>query len=256
MMNASRRVATALGAYLLWTGATWWLEGRIGTLLRPEAGGDRAAYALIANLLIGIGGVALLLRRRHTPDGLDAARSGLGTPRRAAIAVAAGLAAGLAAYLLQGGALRSPMVLANAFAQVLVVSAAEVMVCWALLARAVEYALAPRGEAVALAGATLAASVAFGAYHFAHSPPFDTWGMVALLSAVGVATSAFFLASRDVAGTIVFHNFLGVFGVVRSLEASGQLSALQAPQPALFAMALAAVAAVAATYWWVRRRGS
>lgn len=43
--------------------------------------------------------------------------------------------------------------------------------------------------------------------------------------------------------TIVFHNFLAVFGVVRTLEASGELSAFTNLQPPLLAMAMIAVAA-------------
>ena len=42
-----------LGLYAAWAAATWVLEGRIRTLLRPEAAFDRALYALVANLLIG-----------------------------------------------------------------------------------------------------------------------------------------------------------------------------------------------------------
>ena len=37
------------------------------------------------------------------------------------------------------------------------------------------------------------------------------------------AASAHFFLSRDIYATIVFHNFLGVFGVVQALAASGRL---------------------------------
>jgi len=53
---------------------------------------------------------------------------------------------------------------------------------------------------LAVIAAAIAASVAFGLYHFAHSPPFDTWRMVGLLTVVGFATGAFFFVSRDVRG--------------------------------------------------------
>ena len=41
---------------------TWALEGRIGTLRRPDAAADRAIYALTANILIGIVLGVVLLR--------------------------------------------------------------------------------------------------------------------------------------------------------------------------------------------------
>ena len=89
------------------------------------------------------------------------------------------------------------------------------VVCWALIGAVTEAFLSARGRAVALVGSAVAASVLFGLYHYAHSAPFNTLPMVALLTAVGLVTSAFFLVSRDIYATAVFHNFLGVFGVVR-----------------------------------------
>ena len=87
--------------------------------------------------------------------------------------------------------------------------------------------------------AALAASVLFGLYHFAHSSPFSTIPMVALLTGVGFVTSAFFFLSRDIYATIVLHNFLGVFGVVQALAASGRLETLNSLQPTLIGMAAA-----------------
>jgi hypothetical protein len=170
------------------------------------------------------------------------------------LAVAFGL--GLAFYLLQGAASLEPLVLLNAFSQVLVVSAAEVMVCWAVVGATVKALLEPRGRAVSVVGAALAASVLFGLYHFAHSAPFNTPGMVALLSFVGLVTSAFFFIARDIYATIIFHNFLGVFGVVQALGASGQLGAFAALQPPLLIMAAATVAVLALADWMMLRRGT
>ena len=61
--------------------------------------------------------------------------------------------------------------------------------------------------------------------------------MVALLTGVGFVTSAFFFLSRDIYATIVLHNFLGVFGVVQALAASGRLETLNSLQPTLIGMA-------------------
>ena len=64
-------------------------------------------------------------------------------------------------------------------------------------------------------------------------------GTLALLTGVGFVTSAYFFLSRDIYATIVFHNFLGVFGVVQALAASGRLETLNSLQPTLIGMAAA-----------------
>ncbi len=77
------------------------------------------------------------------------------------------------------------------------------------------------GQFVAKIAAGICVSMVFGLYHFAHSPPFNTIGMVALLALIGLGTSLFFFVSRDVYATIVFHNFLGAFGVILALKTAG-----------------------------------
>jgi hypothetical protein len=107
---------------------------------------------------------------------------------------------------------------------------------------------------LAVATAAIMAAVLFGIYHFAHSPPFNTWSMVALLTAVGLVTSVFYFVSRDIYATIVFHNFLGVFGVVQALQTAGRLDAFRTPQLPLLGLAIAAVAVlVAMDFLWLRR---
>ncbi|HVL57905.1 MAG TPA: hypothetical protein VM491_15530 [Burkholderiaceae bacterium] len=76
----------------------------------------------------------------------------------------------------------NPVVIINAFSQVFVVSAAEVVVCWAVVGVATEASLSSRSRTFALVGAAIVASVLFGLYHYAHSAPFNTFPMVALLS--------------------------------------------------------------------------
>jgi hypothetical protein len=124
---------------------------------------------------------------------------------------------------------------------VLAVSAAEVIVCWAVVGTVFEAAFRNLGRIVAVAFAAVIASVLFGAHHFAHSPPFNTVGMVAFLSVVGLVTSLFFFVSRDVYGTIVFHNFMGVLGVANALAAKGKLQAMAELQPWLLATAATTV---------------
>ncbi|MFZ1104806.1 MAG: hypothetical protein WAN86_18480 [Hyphomicrobiaceae bacterium] len=246
MTDAKKAVGTALALFIVWTAATWFFEGRIETFLRPEAATDRLLYALVANLGIGIVGAIVVLRFILNWHYLRREAAGFGSPARTAIAVTAGLVLGLAFYALSGGPTSDPIVLTNAFAQVLVVSAAEVIVCWAVVGTVFEAAFRDLGRIIAVGLAAVIASVLFGAYHFAHSPPFNTIGMVAFLSVIGLVTSLFFFVSRDVYGTIVFHNFMGAFGVVNALAAKGQLQAMTELQPWLLATAAMAALVLAA----------
>lgn len=253
MKHRAGLLGGALIFFVAWTGATWFFEGRIETLLRPEATGDRIAYAYVVNLLFGIAGGIAFLRYWKRRGELDTAQSGFGAGRRTAMAVIAGLIAGLAAYLLQGAPSLNPVVVLNAFSQVFVVSAAEVVVCWALVGAATEALTRRAGRKMSIALAAVVASVLFGTYHFAHSSPFNTMQMVLLLSAVGLFTSAFFFVSRDIAGTIVFHNFLGTFGVVQALAAANALSSLEHLQPPLIVTAVITAGFLALGYAVLRR---
>jgi hypothetical protein len=248
MRHQTGLLGGAIAFYIVWTGATWFFEGRIETLLRPEATGDRIAYAYVVNLLLGIGGGVALLRHWMLRGELDPAQSGFGAGRHAAAGITAGLILGLAAYMLQGAPSLSPAVIVNAFSQVFVVSAAEVIVCWALVGAATQALMRRAGRTISIGLAAILASVLFGIYHFAHSAPFNTAQMVLLLSVVGLVTSAFFFVSRDVAGTIVFHNFLGTFGVVQALSAANALSTLERQQLPLIVTALIAAGFLAAGY--------
>jgi hypothetical protein len=249
-------LVVALVLFATWTLATWVLEGRIDTLLRPEAVVDRAIYAIVANVLIGIAGAMAVLGMLIRRGWLTRQAAGFGrlAPSPVRLTLAFGL--GLALYMVQCAPSLDPVVLLNAFCQVLVVSAAEVIVCWAVVGATVRALLEPRGRAASIVGAALAASALFGLYHFAHSAPFNTPGMVALLSLVGLLTSAVFFIARDVYATIIFHNFLGMFGVVQALAESGQLGAFADLQPPLLIMAAAAVATLVLADWMMLRRGS
>ena len=246
-------VLAALCLFALWTGATWVLEGRIETFLRPEAVLDRLVYTGIANLLIGILGAALVLRYALRAGGAAPALTGLGPRAPSALWVPLGFAAGLALYFVQGAPSTDPVVILNAYAQVLVVSAAEVMVCWAVVAGLLASAVGGPGWR-ALPVAAVAASLMFGLYHFAHSPPFNTAFMVGFLSLVGLVTSSVFFLTRDVYATLAFHNFLGVFGVVRALAEGGQIESFRTPQAPLIVTALVALGLlVAADRLLIRR---
>ena len=238
-------IVIALLLFAIWTAATWYLEGRIDTLLRPDAVVDRIVYAIVGNLLFGIVG-AILVVRWLSDAGLTREDAGFGSTKRSLLSVIIGAIVGLGLYVGQGAPTLDPMIVLNAYAQVFVVSAAEVLVCWAVVGATIAASVQNRGRVTAGVVGAAVASILFGLYHYAHSAPFNTFGMVALLSVVGLMTSLFFFVSRDVYGTIVFHNFLGTFGVAQALKASGKLDTLTTLQVPLIVTALVTVAVLVA----------
>jgi hypothetical protein len=254
MTNRAKAIAAALILFVVWTAATWLLEGRIDTLLRPDAVVDRLLYAVVANLIVGIVGTIFVLRLVFGWSVGNPQDSGFGGWTRTILSVIVGLVLGLGFYVVSGGPTSDPIIIANAFAQVLVVSAAEILVCWAVVAAVFEAALGDSNRWVAIVAGAVVGSVLFGLYHFAHSAPFNTWGMVAFLSVIGLITSAFFFVSRDVCGTIVFHNFMGVLGVANALAAKGQLASMSTVQVPLFATAAVTILVLLALdRLWLRR---
>lgn len=227
----------ALAIYVLWVAATYVLEGMAGTLLRSDAMGLRLAYALVANIAIGIVLPLWIIRRR--PE-----RFGFSGPGRTAVSVLAATLAGYALFAMARSEPAHPIVVLNALAQVWVVSLAEVLVCWGLIGGAVFSVLRRSRPWVAYLAASAAASAFFGFYHFAHSAPFNEWRMVAFLTAIGFATSAWWFASRDLYGTSVFHTFFGVTGVLAALEARALVPERPTVSVPLVAMAAAATVAV------------
>jgi len=238
-MTRAQAVAAAFGLFAVWTLATYLLEARLGTFLRPDAT-TRFVYTVVANVLIGTIGAALvirtLVRRAEFPR---VTTYGIARPLR--ILVLVPVAAVVAALFLMGQQLPTsdPVVLPNASAQVIVVSIAEVVVCWALFGAVLRNAVGPGFMSAGIA--VLFVALAFGVYHFAHSPPFNTPPMVLLLSGVGVATGMFFFLGGDLYSTIVLHNAFAIRGVVQALHESGNLDRYASPQLPLIATAIAAV---------------
>lgn len=236
---APTRIAAAVALFALWTLATWWFEGRIQTFSRPDAVVDRLVYTLVANVLIGVIAATVLLRFliRETREGRGL--SGFTSWRRTALWAPLGFAAGLGLYVLQGAPSTDPVILLNAYAQVFVVSMAEVVVCWSVVAAMVALGV-DAAKWLAIPVAAVVASLLFGLYHFAHSAPFNTVGMVGFLTAIGLLTSVVFFLSRDVYATILFHNFLGTLGVVQALAAQDELAAFRTLQAPLVGTAVVA----------------
>lgn len=244
-------LALVIGLYLTWVFVTYLLEGRILTFQRPEATGARLVYAVVANILIGLGGSILIVRALSKLGVISPVVAGFRGVKHSIIAVPIGAVLGFAFYVLQGPPIYNPVVILNAYAQVLVVSVAEILVCWAVVGSVCEALLVGTGRLVSGVLAAIIASVLFGVYHFAHSPPFNTIGVVVLLSVIGLVTSLFFFISKDVYGTIAFHNFLGIFGVIRGLETSGTLGSFKRPVIPLMVVATVAVVLLIAAHIYV-----
>lgn len=247
-------IGWALAVYALWAAATYLLEGLPGTLVRPEAVGLRLAYALIANLVIGIL-LPLWVIRRALAAGLGSRDAfGFSGLARTVASIVAGAAVGFGLFHASQAAPVHPLVVVNTFAQVWVVSVAEIVVCWGLVGATVHIALRSWNRVGAVAVAACVASVLFGVYHFAHSAPFNEPKMVAFLTAIGFATSLWWFASRDVYGTAVFHNFFGVTGVFAALKAGGLVP--ERPELAIPLVVTAAVVTIAVAWpgcAWIRR---
>jgi hypothetical protein len=159
-----------------------------------------------------------------------------------------GVVLGFAIYALQGAPSWNPVVILNAYAQALVVTVAEILVCWAVIGSLSQSVLQDRGRWVSVILAGIIASVLFGIYHFAHSPPFNTIPVVVFLSVIGLVTSVFFFISRDVYGTIAFHNFLGIYGVIGTLDTSGNLASFERPVIPLLVTAVVAITLLIAVH--------
>jgi membrane protease YdiL (CAAX protease family) len=175
-------------------------------------------------------------------NNFDRKTFGFRSPRYSILAVTVGFVAGLILYIVQNPPTLNPIIIANAYAQVLVVTIAEIIVCWVIMGGITENLIKGRlGEIFSIIIAILVSSVLFGIYHFAHSPPFNTVNMVILLTFIGVITGIFYFIVRDIYGTIVFHNFLGIFGVISALKTTGNLTAYTTPIIPLFITASIAI---------------
>ena len=104
---------------------------------------------------------------------------------------------------------------------------AEVIVCWVLIGGSIAN-LAKNPLYMFLA--VIISAFLFGLYHFSHSPPFNTFQMVIMLSIVGLFTGVFYFATRSIYGTILFHNFMGMKGVTDALANSGRLEGFKSLQ--------------------------
>jgi len=258
MGNASqtkKAIASSISVYLLWVIATYLLEGRILTLLRPEAALDRIVYTFIANFLAGITIAAWVMRSSLISGLVSLEQIGFRSIRHTFATVAIAGIIGFVLFMIQNPPSLNPVVIMNVCAQVLTVSVAEVVVCWAVIGASFESLARNKGKLISLLAGILAASISFGIYHFAHSPPFNQINMVLFLAVIGFFTSIIYFFGRNIYAAIVFHNTLALFGVMQSLEKSGNLITYSQPLYPLIMMAFISVIILAATdILFIRRK--
>jgi hypothetical protein len=100
----------------------------------------RMAYVVIANIAIGTVLSAIAIRYLLKAQFVKPEQLGLNKPRlrTAASIIASATGGGLALFMLENPRTTEPIVVFNAFMQVLPVSIAEVLLCWALIGSSFE----------------------------------------------------------------------------------------------------------------------
>jgi hypothetical protein len=231
-VSISQPAAVGIGItlFVLWMLATYLLEGRILTLQRPEAISARIIYTIVANLLIGTIGAVMIVRTFSRSSSIPLMAFGFTSHVRTVVSVIIATIIGVSFLFIQRPPSWNPIILLNGFAQTLVVSIAEVLVCWVVMGVSIASLHIFEKKRLSITLGLVASAIAFGVYHFAHSPPFNTLRMVALLTIVGLLSGLYFFLSRNVYGTIIFHNFLALKGVTQALADSGRLQAFAQPQ--------------------------
>ncbi len=205
-------------------------------------------HNIIANFLIGIVLSGILIRQLASRDRVLLKQSGFRSFKHNLLTIPIGFFLGIIIYFLQNPPTTHPMVICNAFFQVLSVTIAEVMICWVVIGSSFESALKKQGNIISIIVAIVASSLFFGFYHYAHSPPFNNIHMVLFLSIIGLFTGLFFFISRNLYATIVFHNFFGIKGVIQALDQANQLSFYKDISTPLLVTALIAISILILTH--------
>jgi hypothetical protein len=242
--NALKLIAIALLIYVIWVAATYILEGRIHLFQKVDPIG-RMTYVVIANIAIGTVLSAIAIRYLLKAQLLKPEQLGLSKSRlRTAAIIASAAVGGLALFMLQNPRTLEPIVVFNAFMQVLPVSIAEVMVCWALIGSSFESLAKSKNKRrivpSILVGA-VTASVLFGIYHYAHSPPFNHTSMVLFLMFPSIATAVTYFLGRDIYAAVIVQNFMGIVGVLSGLP---NLELYRQPMVPIYALSAVSVAAL------------
>lgn len=237
--------------YVAWVAATYVLEGRINLLSRFDPVG-RVLYVAIANIAIGVLFAAWVLRDGLKSRIIQPKQIGLlKSKARTAMVIGMAFVAGIAFFLSQNPRSTDPMIVFNVFIQVLPVSIAEVVVCWSLIGAGVESLTKHSGRILSVVLGAISASVLFGIYHFAHSPPFNEVNMVLFLMLPSIGTAIAYFVARDVYAAIIIQNFFGIVGV---LGGTPDLSIFRQPLIVAYALAAASIVALMGANVFLARR--
>ena len=250
--RAKTAVLWSVAVYLIWMLATYLLEGRINLLQQPTVVG-RFSYVLIANVLIGTIGAFWVLRFRLSSHVATLTQLGFQSGRRTLLTILAAVLIGVAYLLIVRPASLTPLIVLNGFAQVLTVSIAEVVVCWAAVGTSLEWLAQSKGKFASLLVGVVAATILFSIYHLGHSAPFSQVNMILFLLVPGVLTSLFYFISHEIYATIIFHNFQGMVGVIGNLE---HPEIFNHPLYALYLLMLISVLALVGADLLLARRAS
>jgi hypothetical protein len=173
---------------------------------------SRMTYVVIANIAIGTVLSAIAIRYLLKAQFVKPEQLRLNKPRlrTAASIIASAAGGGLALFMLQNPRTTEPIVVFNAFMQVLPVSIAEVLLCWALIGSSFESLTKNinKGRIVSFIVGAIAASVLFGVYHYAHSPSFNRTSMVLFLMLPSIATAITYFLGRNVYAAVMVQNFI------------------------------------------------
>ena len=218
----------AILIYLIWTLATYLLEGRVDLLHTHDSVG-RLEYTIIANIIIGIVLSMIFVKYALSAGLFSTKQIGLRSITNTVILTAVTGIAGFFLFYVQGPSTLNPIAITNVFLQTLPVSIAEVIVCWVVVGASVKSLTNNRlGKKTSLILGLFISAVVFGLYHFAHSAPFNQPQVVFFLMLPGILTGIVFFLGRNLFATIVFHNFQALFGVLASVPLS-QMLQIQIP---------------------------
>ena len=245
-------VLWSIAVYLVWTLATYALEGRVNLLQQPTIAG-RYTYVLIANVLIGTIWAFWVLRSLLSSQAVSLIQMGFRSLGRTAVTIAIALGIGGGYLFFVRPPTWSLLVIINGYTQVLTVSIAEIVVCWALVGTNFELLTKSKGKPLSLLAGILAATLLFAVYHVGHSAPFNQIRMMLILLMPGIMTSLFYFISREIYATILFHNFQGTFGVLSNLK---NPELLDRPLYPLYFLVLLAVAGLIVADRFLARRAT
>jgi hypothetical protein len=253
-INAVKLIAIALSIYVIWVATTYILEGRIHLFQKVDPIG-RMTYVVIANIAIGTVLSAIAIRYLMKAQLVKPEQLGLNKSRlRTAAIITLGAAGGLILFIVQNPRTTEPIVIFNVFMQALPVSIAEVMVCWALIGSSFESLTKNNNSGkkiMSVIVGAVAASVLFGVYHYAHSPPFNQTNIVLFLMLPSIATAITYFLGRDIYAAVIVQNFMGIFGVISNLP---NLEVYRQPMVPIYAFAAVSVAALIISVSVILRR--